>query len=83
MMVGGGAQEGAHYDGHGNTFNNNLLTSNNNNNNSAANAAKAELTDDEAPHRSLEQAQAYEHRDIVPPLMVKRRLKPKITLSKT
>ncbi|KAL7557061.1 hypothetical protein ACA910_009897 [Epithemia clementina (nom. ined.)] len=48
-----------------------------------------EWTDDEASRRALEQAQTYErrllkagHRDIVSPLMVKRRLKPKITLTK-
>ena len=52
-------------------------------------AAEQEWTDEEASRRALEQAQLYErrllkagHRDIVSPLMVKRRLKPKITLSK-
>ena len=48
-----------------------------------------EMTDEEASQRAWEHAQAYEkrllkagHRDIVSPLMVKRRLKPKVALAK-
>jgi len=55
----------------------------------AQNIAAAELSDEEASRRALEQAQTYErrllkagHRDIVSPLMVKRRLKPKVSLAK-
>ena len=51
-------------------------------------SADQEYTDEEASHRALEHAQTYErrllkagHRDIVSPLMVKRRLKPKISLA--
>jgi hypothetical protein len=50
--------------------------------------AEQELTDEQASRKALEHAQTYErrllkagHRDIVSPLVVKRRLKPRITLS--